>query len=89
MVAEQIKRTDEDLVKLVSLVVQGLLPQIKGDTPRDKSDDREKKSKSVLEEKSFWRMDKFVGDSSAYRMWMFNFTVAIGQVDGKLSDEIR
>eukprot|EP00973_Karenia_brevis_P023286 3206505-Karenia_brevis.AAC.1 len=25
----------------------------------------------------------------AYRMWMFNFTVALGQVDGKLSDEVR
>eukprot|EP00973_Karenia_brevis_P021937 3017255-Karenia_brevis.AAC.1 len=34
-------------------------------------------------------MDKFTGDMGAYRMWMFNSTVAIGQVDGKLSDEIR
>eukprot|EP00973_Karenia_brevis_P005931 807123-Karenia_brevis.AAC.1 len=24
-----------------------------------------------------------------YRMWMFNFTVALGQVDGKFSDEVR
>eukprot|EP00973_Karenia_brevis_P054265 7539389-Karenia_brevis.AAC.1 len=24
-----------------------------------------------------------------YRMWMFNFTVALGQVDAKLSDEVR
>eukprot|EP00973_Karenia_brevis_P002735 373138-Karenia_brevis.AAC.1 len=26
---------------------------------------------------------------SGYRMWMFNFTVALGQVDSRLSDEVR
>eukprot|EP00973_Karenia_brevis_P049525 6870743-Karenia_brevis.AAC.1 len=71
------------------MVVQGLLPQIKGDVSRDKSEDREFKSKAILEEKYFRRMDKFTGDASVYRMWMFNFTVAVGQVDGKLSEEIR
>eukprot|EP00973_Karenia_brevis_P067146 9337637-Karenia_brevis.AAC.1 len=34
-------------------------------------------------------MDKFSGDMGAYRMWMFNFTVALSQIDGKLSEEVR
>eukprot|EP00973_Karenia_brevis_P082117 11385499-Karenia_brevis.AAC.1 len=34
-------------------------------------------------------MEKFTGDMSSYRMWMFNFTVALGQVDNKSSDEVR
>eukprot|EP00973_Karenia_brevis_P075378 10472122-Karenia_brevis.AAC.1 len=71
------------------MVVQGLLPQLKGVMSKDKVEDKEFKSKAILDEKYFRRMDKFTGDMGAYRMWMFNFTVAIGQVDGKLSDEIR
>eukprot|EP00973_Karenia_brevis_P000829 115163-Karenia_brevis.AAC.1 len=77
------------MVKLVSMVVQGLLPQLKGAMSKDKMEDREFKPKAILDEKYFRRMDKFVGDAGVYRMWMFNFTVALGQVDGKLSDEIR
>eukprot|EP00973_Karenia_brevis_P081973 11364529-Karenia_brevis.AAC.1 len=34
-------------------------------------------------------MEKFSGDMSGYTMWMFNFTVALGQVDSRLSDEVR
>eukprot|EP00973_Karenia_brevis_P092119 12410835-Karenia_brevis.AAC.1 len=34
-------------------------------------------------------MDKFSGDSSVYRMWMFNLGVALGQVDSRLAEEVR
>eukprot|EP00973_Karenia_brevis_P087173 12086213-Karenia_brevis.AAC.1 len=61
MVAEP-HRSDEDMVKLVSMVVQGLLPQLKGAVPKGKGDEREFKSKAVLDEKYFRRMEKFSGD---------------------------
>eukprot|EP00973_Karenia_brevis_P037404 5157533-Karenia_brevis.AAC.1 len=29
------------------------------------------------------------GDATGFRMWTFNFGVALGQVDSKLSEEVR
>eukprot|EP00973_Karenia_brevis_P065796 9143919-Karenia_brevis.AAC.1 len=78
MVAEP-KRSDEDLVKLVTLVVQGLLPQLQESVSDDKGEEKEFKLKTVLDEKYFRKMDEFIGDMGTYRMWMFNFTVALGQ----------
>eukprot|EP00973_Karenia_brevis_P002963 403806-Karenia_brevis.AAC.1 len=34
-------------------------------------------------------MEKFAGDLSQFRMWMFNLGVALGQVDSGLAEEIR
>ena len=53
---------------------------------RDSSRDRETRSKVYLDEKYFRRVDKFDGDVSRFRGWMFDLMVAIGQVDNKLSD---
>eukprot|EP00973_Karenia_brevis_P084183 11681185-Karenia_brevis.AAC.1 len=33
-------------------------------------------------------MEKFAGDVSQFRMWMFNLGVALGQVDSDLAEEI-
>eukprot|EP00973_Karenia_brevis_P050779 7053694-Karenia_brevis.AAC.1 len=46
-----------------------------------KSSQSEKPKRSTLEEKYFRRMDKFGGDSSKFRLWLFNLGVAIGSVD--------
>eukprot|EP00973_Karenia_brevis_P015779 2160582-Karenia_brevis.AAC.1 len=78
MVAER-SRSDEEIAKIVSMVVQGLIPQLKKPGSDDKGEEREFKPKVILEEKYFRRMEKFSGDMSGYRMWMFNFTVALGQ----------
>eukprot|EP00973_Karenia_brevis_P066831 9290297-Karenia_brevis.AAC.1 len=43
----------------------------------------------MLDEKYFMRMDKFAGDVSQLRMWMFNFGVELRQVDSQLVEEIR
>eukprot|EP00973_Karenia_brevis_P002143 290348-Karenia_brevis.AAC.1 len=69
------------------MVVQGLLPQLKGSMPNAKTEEKDFKPKVILDEKYFRRMEKFSGDMGSYRMWMFNITVALGQIDGKLSDE--
>eukprot|EP00973_Karenia_brevis_P084140 11674052-Karenia_brevis.AAC.1 len=68
MVAEP-KRSDEDIVKLVSMVVQGLLPQLKGSMPNAKLEEKDFKPKVILDEKYFSRMEKFSGDMGSYRMW--------------------
>eukprot|EP00973_Karenia_brevis_P011918 1618211-Karenia_brevis.AAC.1 len=34
-------------------------------------------------------MEKYSGEVSGFRMWTFNFVVALGHVDSKLSDEVR
>eukprot|EP00973_Karenia_brevis_P003417 470565-Karenia_brevis.AAC.1 len=48
----------------------------------------EEKSKVVLDEKHFRRMDKFTGEESQFRMWIFELGVALGQVDSNLAEEI-
>eukprot|EP00973_Karenia_brevis_P074048 10291448-Karenia_brevis.AAC.1 len=52
MVAEP-NRSDEDIVKLVSMVVQGLLPQSKGSVSNDKGEEKDFKPKVSLDEKYF------------------------------------
>ena len=43
----------------------------------------------MLDEKYFRRVDKFDGDLSKFRGWLFDFLVAIGQVDHYLVIEIK
>eukprot|EP00973_Karenia_brevis_P040203 5552375-Karenia_brevis.AAC.1 len=34
-------------------------------------------------------MEKFGGETSKFRLWMFNLGVAIGTVDRKLAEEVK
>eukprot|EP00973_Karenia_brevis_P012265 1664918-Karenia_brevis.AAC.1 len=78
MVAER-SRSDEEIAKIASMVVQGLFPQLQKTGQDDKREEKEFKTKEILDEKYFRRMEKFSGDMSGYRMWIFNVTVALGQ----------
>eukprot|EP00973_Karenia_brevis_P095636 12428299-Karenia_brevis.AAC.1 len=71
------------------MVVQGLLPQLQRPSKEEKRDDKDEMPKVSLEEKHCRRMEKYSGEVSGYRMWTFDFVVALGQVDSRLSDEIR
>ena len=42
-----------------------------------------------LDEKYFRRVEKFDGDPSKYRGWIFELVVALGQVDGGLQKEVE
>eukprot|EP00973_Karenia_brevis_P077646 10790305-Karenia_brevis.AAC.1 len=67
MVAELVmskKRSDEEIARIVSMVVQAVMPQIKGPRSSDRGEQSEQRSKVVLDEKHFRRMEKFSGDSS-------------------------
>eukprot|EP00973_Karenia_brevis_P064806 9001119-Karenia_brevis.AAC.1 len=67
MVAEQVQsrmRSDEEIAKIVSMVVEGLLPQLQKPKSKEKKEVREERSKVVLDEKYFRRMDKYSGDVS-------------------------
>eukprot|EP00973_Karenia_brevis_P034684 4786396-Karenia_brevis.AAC.1 len=48
----------------------------------------EEKSKVILDEKHFRRMDKFGGGETQFGRWIFHVGVALGQVDSNLADEI-
>eukprot|EP00973_Karenia_brevis_P070641 9820904-Karenia_brevis.AAC.1 len=61
MVAER-SRSDEDISKIVSMVVQALLPQLQKTGQDDKREEKEFKAKVALDEKYFRRMEKFSGD---------------------------
>ena len=52
-------------------------------------DDKMSKGSVVLDEKYFRRMEKFEGDSSKFRGWLFDLLVAIGQVDKDLVSLLR
>jgi hypothetical protein len=43
----------------------------------------------ILDEKYFRRVDKFDGDVTKFRGWMFDLMVAIGQVDNELAKEVK
>eukprot|EP00973_Karenia_brevis_P094854 12424526-Karenia_brevis.AAC.1 len=75
------KRSDEEIARIVSVVVQAVMPQIQRPSSDDRSEQSEHRSKVVLDEKNFRRMDKFSGDPSVHRMWLFNLGAAHGQVD--------
>ena len=49
----------------------------------------EREPKVVLEERHFRTMEKFEGDKSKFRHWVFDLGVAIGRVDRKLADELE
>eukprot|EP00973_Karenia_brevis_P056416 7847874-Karenia_brevis.AAC.1 len=70
-------------------MMEKLLPQLQ--RPQYESSRRETvddKRKVVLDEKYFRRIDKYVGDSTQFRMWIFNLKVALGQVGSDLAQEI-
>ena len=46
-------------------------------------------SKVVLDERNFRRVDRFEGDSHKFRGWIFDLTVALGQVDHELSRQLE
>ena len=46
-------------------------------------------AKVVLDEKYFRRVDKFDGDLSKFRGWLFDLLVAIGQIDRDLAVELK
>ena len=43
----------------------------------------------ILDEKYFRRVDKFDGDLSKFRGWLFDLLVSIGQVDSELAKELK
>eukprot|EP00973_Karenia_brevis_P043231 5989626-Karenia_brevis.AAC.1 len=47
----------------------------------------EERNTIILDEKYVRRMNKFAGDTSQLRVWMFNFEVALCTVDKKVADE--
>ena len=42
----------------------------------------------ILEVKHFRRMDKFEGDPGKFRSWLFDLTLAIGQIENGLAREL-
>eukprot|EP00973_Karenia_brevis_P048091 6673027-Karenia_brevis.AAC.1 len=58
------KRSDEELAKIVSMVVQAVMPQLQRSSSDDSKEQKEGRSKVVLDEKHFRRMAKFSGDVS-------------------------
>eukprot|EP00973_Karenia_brevis_P089170 12365266-Karenia_brevis.AAC.1 len=78
MVAER-QRSDEEIAKLVSMVVQGFLPQLQKPSIDEKKEVKEERSRVILDEKHVRRMDKYSGEVAGFRMWIFNFGVALGQ----------
>eukprot|EP00973_Karenia_brevis_P025262 3484596-Karenia_brevis.AAC.1 len=61
MVAER-NRSDEEIAKIVSMVVQGLLPQLQRPSSEERKESRDERPKVILDEKDFRRMDKYSGD---------------------------
>ena len=57
----------------------------------DKPDTGETKQRNrvVLEEKYFRRVEKFDGEPTKFRGWIFNLLVSIGQVDEQLGKELK
>ena len=59
------------------------------DMDAPQTDKKESFKKVILDEKYFRRIEKFEGDVSKFRAWMFDMMVTIGQVDMQLATEIR
>ena len=49
----------------------------------------DKRNRVVLEEKYFRRVTAFEGDFAKFRGWLFDLSVAIGQVDKELAGELE
>jgi hypothetical protein len=60
--------------------------QVHAEPPRAPKDDWKR---VILDEKYFRRVDKFEGDVTRFRGWMFDVMVAIGQVDNELAKELK
>ena len=43
----------------------------------------------LLDEKYFRRLDKFSGDASAYRGWIFDLVMVLNQIDPDLAKEVN
>ena len=54
-----------------------------------RKEEKPNKGSVVLDEKYFRRMEKFEGDPSKFRGWLFDLLVAIGQVDKDLVSLLR
>eukprot|EP00973_Karenia_brevis_P049041 6802003-Karenia_brevis.AAC.1 len=89
--SNQEEQLDEKMLKVVSATVKGLLaellPQLLKPQRETKGTSDDKKGK--LEEKYFRRIEKFNGDPSQFRTWLFNVKVSLGQVDQGLAEEIN
>eukprot|EP00973_Karenia_brevis_P092596 12413164-Karenia_brevis.AAC.1 len=53
-----------------------------------KGEDKGGYRRNILEEKSFWHMEKFGRDVVKYRGWMFDLRTALGQADKGLAEEV-
>eukprot|EP00973_Karenia_brevis_P087656 12157059-Karenia_brevis.AAC.1 len=74
--------SDEEIARIVSLVVQGFLPQIqRSQYPGGRVETVDESKQANLDEKYFRRIDKFTREANQFRMWSFNLKVALGQVD--------
>ena len=49
----------------------------------------DKKPWVVLDEKYFRRVDKFTGEASMYRGWLFDLVMTLNQIDTELSDQVN
>ena len=58
-------------------------------TTRDSAGQNQGNHRVVLEEKHFRRVDKFDGDMAKFRGWVFDLTVAIGQIDKVLCRDLK
>eukprot|EP00973_Karenia_brevis_P029459 4063750-Karenia_brevis.AAC.1 len=67
-------------------VMVQLMPQMRPQY-ESRKETVEDKGKVVLDEKHFG-MEKYSGDASQCRMWIFHLKVALGQVDSNLAKEI-
>ena len=47
------------------------------------------KGQVILDERHFRKLKIYDGALEKYRLWTFNFLVALGRIDGKLASEIR
>ena len=43
----------------------------------------------ILEEKYFRRLEKFNGDTAAYRGWLFDLVMVLNQIDSELAKEVN
>eukprot|EP00973_Karenia_brevis_P071030 9868469-Karenia_brevis.AAC.1 len=84
---------EEKMMKIVAMTVKQvigeLIPQLQ--RPQYESSRRETvedKRKVCLDEQYSRMIEKYTGDSTQFRMWIFNLEVALGQVDSNLAQEV-
>ena len=60
-----------------------------GSQRNETGDDRKERGRVVLDEKYFRRIERFDGDITKFRGWMFDLLVAIGQVNEGLGKDLE